>query len=87
MFLPDRGAEQVDVIRHDDIAPDFPMSGRFPRFFQLRLNFFGRQNFLPFVRANGQMNDNRLIVLFEGRVMRWMFSVWMIGRGIHGWII
>lgn len=73
------------MIRHNDIAPDFPMFGMFPDFNKFGMKLIIGQDFPSVVRANGEMDDNGSIMLFDRWMACGMFSVGMVG--VHAKIV
>lgn len=72
-----RSAKQMDVVRHNDIAPDTPEIRRLPSFATNLVHSFAGQNRLPILGANRCQQNYRLVEALDEWVVRGMSATRM----------
>ena len=80
---PSRSAKQMDVVRHDDIAPYAPEIRCFPNLAANPVHRLAGQNRLPILSADRCQQDYRLVEVLDGWAVRGVSAIRM-RTIIHG---
>lgn len=79
---PARRAEQMDVIRHDDVIADAPEVRQRPFPGAECLQCVARQERAPVFRTYIHLNNDRLVEPLNGRMVGWMVT-YRVSLGLH----